>query len=79
MTAGKAVATLAFSEKGSRSHFWAPVSRASSNSGTTILNCEKSFVPAPAMRTFTWFHQCHRSEEPDRFNVIYRREECSRA
>src|SRR5262245_16296600 len=31
MIAGK-VATLAFSEKGSRSHFWAPVSRASRNS-----------------------------------------------
>jgi alkylation response protein AidB-like acyl-CoA dehydrogenase len=41
---GKAIATLAFSEKGSRSHFWAPVSRASRNSGGAILNCEKSFV-----------------------------------
>src|SRR5262249_31918251 len=41
---GKAITTLAFSEKGSRSHFWAPVSRASSNSGGAILNCEKSFV-----------------------------------
>jgi alkylation response protein AidB-like acyl-CoA dehydrogenase len=41
---GKAIATLAFSEKGSRSHFWAPVSRASQNSGGAILNCDKSFV-----------------------------------
>jgi alkylation response protein AidB-like acyl-CoA dehydrogenase len=39
-----ALATLAFSERGSRSHFWAPVSRASRNDGTTILNCDKSFV-----------------------------------
>jgi alkylation response protein AidB-like acyl-CoA dehydrogenase len=41
---GKAITTLAFSEKGSRSHFWAPVSRASRNSGGAILNCDKSFV-----------------------------------
>jgi alkylation response protein AidB-like acyl-CoA dehydrogenase len=44
MATGKAVATLAFSEKGSRSHFWAPVSRASRNGHGTILNCDKSFV-----------------------------------
>src|SRR5262245_36554336 len=42
--AGNGIATLAFSEKGSRSHFWAPVSRASRNSGGAILNCDKSFV-----------------------------------
>ena len=41
---GNAIATLAFSEKGSRSHFWAPVSRASRNSHGAILNCDKSFV-----------------------------------
>jgi alkylation response protein AidB-like acyl-CoA dehydrogenase len=44
ITAGKVVATLAFSEKGSRSHFWAPVSRAERNSGGVVLNCDKSFV-----------------------------------
>jgi alkylation response protein AidB-like acyl-CoA dehydrogenase len=41
---GEMVGTLAFSEKGSRSHFWAPVSRASRNSSGAILNCHKSFV-----------------------------------
>jgi alkylation response protein AidB-like acyl-CoA dehydrogenase len=41
---GNAVTTLAFSEKGSRSHFWAPVSRASQNTRGAILNCDKSFV-----------------------------------
>jgi alkylation response protein AidB-like acyl-CoA dehydrogenase len=41
---GQGVATLAFSEKGSRSHFWAPVSRAAQNSTGIVLNCEKSFV-----------------------------------
>jgi alkylation response protein AidB-like acyl-CoA dehydrogenase len=44
INAGKALATLAFSEKGSRSHFWAPVSRASRNSRGAVLNCDKSFV-----------------------------------
>jgi alkylation response protein AidB-like acyl-CoA dehydrogenase len=44
LAAGRAVATLAFSEKGSRSHFWAPVSRASHNSRGVVLNCDKSFV-----------------------------------
>jgi alkylation response protein AidB-like acyl-CoA dehydrogenase len=44
IAAGKALATLAFSEKGSRSHFWAPVSRASRNASGAILNCDKSFV-----------------------------------
>src|SRR5262245_38677299 len=44
ITSGGAVATLAFSEKGSRSHFWAPVSRAARNSWGVVLNCDKSFV-----------------------------------
>src|SRR5262245_10245761 len=42
--AGKALGTLAFSEKGSRSHFWAPVSRAERNNNGAVLNCDKSFV-----------------------------------
>ena len=44
--AGQHLSTLAFSEKGSRSQFWAPVSRAvagSSGSGVT-LSAEKSWV-----------------------------------
>lgn len=43
--AGRHLSTLAFSEKGSRSHFWAPVSRASANGdGAVRLNASKSFV-----------------------------------
>ena len=41
---GEHLSTLAFSERGSRSHFWAPVSRADSSSGSTRLNAQKSFV-----------------------------------
>src|SRR3954471_19006870 len=43
--AGRHLSTLAFSEKGSRSHFWAPVSRALSNgNGAVSISAEKSFV-----------------------------------
>jgi alkylation response protein AidB-like acyl-CoA dehydrogenase len=43
--AGRHLSTLAFSEKGSRSHFWAPVSRAVSNGdGSVHVSAQKSFV-----------------------------------
>ena len=43
--AGRHLSTLAFSEKGSRSHFWAPVSRASgSGNGAVSISAQKSFV-----------------------------------
>jgi alkylation response protein AidB-like acyl-CoA dehydrogenase len=38
--------TLAFSEKGSRSHFWAPMSRARRAPGGVTINAEKSWVTA---------------------------------
>jgi alkylation response protein AidB-like acyl-CoA dehydrogenase len=41
---GKHLTTLAFSEAGSRSHFWAPVSRASRTAGGVHLNAKKSWV-----------------------------------
>ena len=42
--AGRHLSTLAFSEAGSRSHFWAPVSRARRNNGSVSLTARKSFV-----------------------------------
>jgi len=43
--AGRHLATLAFSEQGSRSHFWAPVSRATANGdGAVHISAQKSFV-----------------------------------
>jgi len=43
--AGRHLSTLAFSEKGSRSHFWAPVSRATgADDGAVMINAQKSFV-----------------------------------
>ena len=44
IAAGKHLSTLAFSEKGSRSHFWAPISQASEQNGSHVLSCQKSFV-----------------------------------
>jgi alkylation response protein AidB-like acyl-CoA dehydrogenase len=42
---GRHLSTLAFSEKGSRSHFWAPVSRAKANGpGGVRVSAVKSFV-----------------------------------
>ena len=43
--AGRHLSTLAFSEKGSRSHFWAPVSRAKdAGAGAVRVSASKSFV-----------------------------------
>jgi alkylation response protein AidB-like acyl-CoA dehydrogenase len=42
--AGRHLSTLAFSEKGSRSHFWAPVSQAVADGDSYRLSASKSFV-----------------------------------
>jgi alkylation response protein AidB-like acyl-CoA dehydrogenase len=44
IAAGKHLTTLAFSERGSRSHFWAPVSRAQATSSGVRLTANKSWV-----------------------------------
>ncbi len=45
MASGAHLSTLAFSEAGSRSHFWAPVSRAESLNGSGVrMSSRKSFV-----------------------------------
>jgi alkylation response protein AidB-like acyl-CoA dehydrogenase len=41
---GDHLSTLAWSERGSRSHFWAPVSQATQNDGQVVLSAQKSFV-----------------------------------
>jgi alkylation response protein AidB-like acyl-CoA dehydrogenase len=41
---GRHLSTLAFSEKGSRSHFWAPVSQAVAQGAGQLLSSEKSWV-----------------------------------
>jgi alkylation response protein AidB-like acyl-CoA dehydrogenase len=44
IAAGRHLTTLAFSEAGSRSHFWAPVSRAKKNGAGVELTAKKSWV-----------------------------------
>ena len=44
IAAGRHLSTLAFSEAGSRSHFWAPVSRAQRNGDGVHISANKSFV-----------------------------------
>ncbi|GAC1371380.1 MAG: acyl-CoA dehydrogenase family protein [Pseudarthrobacter sp.] len=48
MAAGTALGTLAFSERGSRSHFWAPVSTATADGASVRLCAEKSWVTSAA-------------------------------
>lgn len=45
---GRHLSTLAFSESGSRSHFWAPVSQAAQSNGHVQVNARKSFVTSAA-------------------------------
>jgi len=44
IAAGRHLSTLAFSEAGSRSHFWAPVSRAQRNGNGVKISAKKSWV-----------------------------------
>jgi alkylation response protein AidB-like acyl-CoA dehydrogenase len=44
IAAGRLLSTLAFSEAGSRSHFWAPLSRARRNAAGVHLTAKKSWV-----------------------------------
>lgn len=44
MASGKSLGTLAFSEKGSRSHFWAPVSTATADGDDVVVTADKSWV-----------------------------------
>jgi alkylation response protein AidB-like acyl-CoA dehydrogenase len=44
IAAGRHLSTLAFSEAGSRSHFWAPISRAHRNGNGVVISAKKSWV-----------------------------------
>ncbi len=53
--AGLHLSTLAFSEQGSRSHFWAPVSTAERRGAEVVLNARKSFVTSAHHATaYVW-------------------------
>jgi alkylation response protein AidB-like acyl-CoA dehydrogenase len=55
VAAGKHLSTLAFSEAGSRSHFWAPTSTAKAASGGIELDAEKSWITSAGQATaYVW-------------------------
>jgi alkylation response protein AidB-like acyl-CoA dehydrogenase len=52
---GEHVTTLAFSEQGSRSHFWAPVSTATPDEGGVRLDAQKSWVTSAGQAdSYVW-------------------------
>ena len=52
---GEHLSTLAFSEAGSRSHFWAPTSTARRDNGVVVLDAKKSWVTSASKATaYVW-------------------------
>lgn len=52
---GEHLSTLALSEAGSRSHFWAPVGSATKKGGAVVLNAKKSFSTSASHATaYVW-------------------------
>lgn len=55
IAAGRHLSTLAFSEAGSRSHFWAPVSTAARVNGHVEIHAQKSWVTSASHATsYVW-------------------------
>lgn len=55
IAAGRHLTTLAFSETGSRSHFWAPMSSATTNNGHVQLDASKSWATSAAeANSYVW-------------------------
>ncbi len=55
IAAGKHLTTLAFSEAGSRSHFWAPVGTAAQANGGFVLDSKKSWITsASEADSYVW-------------------------
>lgn len=58
IAAGRHLTTLAFSEAGSRSHFWTPVSTAVADNGQVRLSASKSWVTsAGEADSYVWSSQ----------------------
>ena len=61
---GRHLSTLAFSETGSRSHFWAPVSTATRTPEGVVLNAHKNWVTSASHATaYVWSSQPLAAEE----------------
>jgi alkylation response protein AidB-like acyl-CoA dehydrogenase len=67
IAAGRHFSTLAFSEAGSRSHFWAPLSRARRNGAGVVITAKKSWVTSAGHAhsyVVSWRGQQHISRPP---------------
>jgi alkylation response protein AidB-like acyl-CoA dehydrogenase len=65
IAAGQHLTTLAFSESGSRSHFWAPVSSAVSHNGSVHLDARKGWVTsAGEADSYVWSSRPIQAEGP---------------
>src|SRR5262249_60419406 len=55
IAAGRHLSTLAFSEAGSRSHFWVPTSTAKAAGGRVVLDAKKSWITSANHATaYVW-------------------------
>lgn len=62
---GRHLSTLAFSETGSRSHFWAPVSSAHEEGGSVVLDARKSWVTSAGQAdSYVWSSRPVAAEGP---------------
>jgi alkylation response protein AidB-like acyl-CoA dehydrogenase len=65
IAAGRHLTTLAFSEAGSRSHFWAPVSSAVASDGHVQLDAQKSWATAAGQAdSYVWSSRPLAAEGP---------------
>jgi alkylation response protein AidB-like acyl-CoA dehydrogenase len=65
IAAGRHLTTLAFSEAGSRSHFWAPVSTAVASNGHVQLDAQKSWATAAGQAdSYVWSSRPLAAEGP---------------
>jgi alkylation response protein AidB-like acyl-CoA dehydrogenase len=72
IAAGRHLSTLAFSEKGSRSHFWAPVSQAVLEGSTHRLSADKSFVTSAGRAdSYIVSSRCAGNAEEKGLNLYY--------
>jgi alkylation response protein AidB-like acyl-CoA dehydrogenase len=73
VAAGKHLSTLAFSERGSRSHFWAPCGTSERTPAGVTLNADKSFVTAASQATaYVWSSPAIGSDKPSTLWLVPR-------
>jgi alkylation response protein AidB-like acyl-CoA dehydrogenase len=73
---GEHLSTLAFSEAGSRSHFWAPAGSAQRDGDYVILNAQKSWVTSASRATaYIWSSQPLEAKGPSTIWLVPARED----